>query len=150
MSMQTWENQGYGIVSDGYDAVDIIKKLVELAESGEILADVEELKSCLIEEDGSEADTSDVEDYLNEITDYQPLKNITEYLNKKYDCVGFTSPSISDDGYIALLYEPLYPWQGSDGDRKLTKEQIDGIFKETAEMLGWNCEPDFQTLYYCG
>lgn len=152
MSMQTWEIQGYGIVSDGFDAkkyIELVNKIsADLPEEDKIFGD--DGKTEYLKLISSCVKYDDPEEYLSDIEDYRPLRFLADYLNYKYNCVGFESPSIDEDGNLAVLYIPCYPWEGKDGDHSLSQEMIDKIFAEIAKGLEWNTEPDFLTLYYFG
>ena len=155
MSMETWTDEGYGIVNDAalnQKYVDLIRKL-----SQEVPADCEmvfisrydrqaylkELDRCIIAEDS-------IDEAIDTFYGFIPLDFLARYLNFKLDCVGFYAPSRDDDDVFGLLYAPLYPWEGKEGDRKITQEIIDKKLTTIAEALGWDIKPDKQVLHYCG
>lgn len=155
MLMKTWTIEGYGIVSDAaldQKYVDLIRELSQgvpadceaiFTSRYDRQAYLKELDRCIIAE-------NIIDEAIDTFYDFSPLDFLARYLNFKLDCVGFYAPSRDEDDVFGLLYAPLYPWEGKEGDRKLTKKQIDEELAKIAEALGWDEKPDKQELHYFG
>lgn len=171
MSMETWNEYGYGIKGGviGKKYADFMKKTAETLPADSIvfkrltsdregnwskekfLSELSDIIKDATDEETGEFDDSAFGEEINDRFDFRPLVFLDIYLNEKYDCLGFTAMAVDEYDDTALLYEPLYPWQGKDGDRTMTQKKIDRIFTETAKAIGWeNCEPGEQTMYYYG
>lgn len=154
MAVETYTDTGYGIVNDA--ALDdkyiiLIKKLSQEVpeDCKEVFTSHYDRRSYIAKLDSLTEEFGNVEDVIDDFYDC-PLQFLSDYLNYKYNSLGFYAPERDEDSNYGLLYTPLYPWEGKDGDKKLTKETVDKEFTAIADALGWNVRPETQVLYYCG
>lgn len=163
MSMQAWEESGYGILNDGYLGVSFVKYIKDNQKyiSGDAIHNLigqdfskddflSELELCQLDEDNELASEEEMDDNLADFLDCNPLYILADILNSKFGTTGFEGKTYDEESNTGLVYVPLYPWQVKENDRLVTQDKLDQIFSDLEKALGWNGKPDYQTFYYCG
>ncbi len=129
MSYSTWHNYGYGICVD-----DIVCSDVERLE--QLLAMAPNFSTKLhgwLTESGLTEPAWD--DYMEYDQEFQlGLATILKEVLEETEGIQMTAcDDYNSTAY--LLYQPRYPWHLADAERKLTEEQLVGIFSRYVRIL---------------
>ena len=69
-------------------------------------------------------------------------------LNIDHGTTGFLGFVGEESFGDCLLWMPLYPWEMTDSDKNITKEELDEIFAKLLDELGIKGTPRFLSLFY--
>lgn len=129
MSFQTWHNYGYGICTDNIKTRDV-ERLKELL----LLAPIYNAKiKKQLSETGGKA--PDWEDYMECDQDYNlGIATILREVIEETEKISFLACD-NFNGEAYLLYPPQYPWEFTDIERGLTKDQVADVIRHYVGIL---------------
>ncbi len=141
MSTCYWHNYGYGFCTDKIEV--------------ESVAQLEELLSCApefrkkIHEQLADCDLSEptVEDYYDCDEDYHYgiAGILSEVINEATGIGVFACDSSTGEKYV--LFPPYYPWDISERDTTVTKDELDKVYAEfVAIITNEKFDYDFQSV----
>lgn len=129
MSYCTWHNYGYGICTDDIEEHNIARLQALLARAPKFSAAVH---AWLAEED-IESPTWD--DYMAFDDAYDlGLATILKEVIQENEGLELTACD-EENGTAYLLYQPRYPWEMTEQDKAVTKEYLQGIFRQYVMIL---------------
>lgn len=129
MSYHTWHNYGYGICTTDINEQNV-DRLQELLKAAPVFR--AEIEDWLIE---TKTETPTWDDYMEYDSDcYLGLATILKEVIEEAEGIELTACDDSG-GSEYLLYQAKYPWETPEKERKLTKEQLDEIFRRYVNVL---------------
>ena len=156
MSMRIYTVTGIGFIlfngENGKDIVNFIRNhknslynVYQLKTAEEILSAVEEIDLNF--------DDNEVMNALDEIFDFHTSETIANIINHEQEIIGVCGNNSCGDTDVEenILYEPGYPWQMTEKEKTLSREDIEEILMSYAKELGVNPKTvDELELEYCG
>lgn len=138
MSFSTWHNYGYGVCLAGLGFKSVDKMRILLEHAPKVKQSIQEwFDECEITE-------PTMDDFLDYDRDYYLgigalLRDVIAEAEEieLLACDDF-------DGHIYLLYPPMYPWNTTDTDLKMTEEKIEKVIRKYLSIVA---EKDFDVDY---
>lgn len=150
MSMQFWEIRGYGVQFDANNGTNTtpekIRTLLEFAP--DFKSEIKEY----FEEIEIDYNTATVDDFADFEQDYYtgiPYL-IAKVMNERYDCYNFMSVDSDENGTLFLYMSACMPWEMTDFEKNISKEQLTLMIKENCNILYDNVIVDDVSIHNFG